>query len=525
MISNQIKQLNIYDIPCDYDYDVINCFEHPIAAILNYFDRRYTNHYLALAKFRGVYTQGNVRKLVLRETESLFGISVRETGRLSYKLLMKSVDEQAPLLAGVNLKQLFYSEHYKNKNWGHWLLVKGYDRNRDLTAVLDNTQLEQSGHGYETFPLPYEILKTANDDYKKVFGKEYAGFLFRKEREINPVHVLKHLLAEYESLDLSGTNNYKQMELLAAFRNLINEENKNIDIDYYGNELKKKLINVNKYRKLFQTEMEGFMVQYGFEPEKIAEFKTGSMELNNLWELFLLRKIAESARGRYLDLETDLLIIEKERQIQRLLNQFRRHMDNAVSDDGNYRASDGIQNKESADLSYPAEHNEDGIITEHDSGLVFHFQGKKTCNWWDTDEAPKILLSVLQGTQTFEVRTVITVDREQNAKNYEAGIFIRNPNTGESLILGLENEENIVLDEIGVTGHKLYVGKMEEYSLFLRDRAGRLEGGLCLYGTDQVLFTSEYGTLGEQETGLVCKTWGTGGNLKVTFRNISYDIG
>ena len=106
MISNQIKQLNIYDIPCDYDYDVINCFEHPIAAILNYFDRRYTNHYLALAKFRGVYTQGNVRKLVLRETESLFGISVRETGRLSYKLLMKSVDEQTPLLAGVNLKQL-----------------------------------------------------------------------------------------------------------------------------------------------------------------------------------------------------------------------------------------------------------------------------------------------------------------------------------------------------------------------------------------------------------------------------------
>ena len=67
------------------------------------------------------------------------------------------------------------------------------------------------------------------------------------------------------------------------------------------------------------------------------------MELNNLWELFLLRKIAESARGRYLDLETDPLIIEKERQIQRLLNQFQRHMNNAISDDGNYRASDGIK--------------------------------------------------------------------------------------------------------------------------------------------------------------------------------------
>ena len=523
MISNQIKQLNIYDIPCDYDYDVINCFEHPIAAILNYFDRRYTNHYLALAKFRGVYTQGNVRKLVLRETESLFGISVRETGRLSYKLLMKSVDEQTPLLAGVNLKQLFYSEHYKNKNWGHWLLVKGYDRDRDLTAVLDNTQLEQSGHGYETFPLPYEILRKANDDYKKVFGKEYAGLLFRKEREISPVHVLKHLLTEYECLDLTETNNYKQMELLAAFRNLINEENKNIDIDYYGNELKKKLLNVNKYRKLFQTEMEGFMEQYGYESEKIAEFKTKCMELNNLWELFLLRKLAESVRGRYLDIETDSLIIDKERQIQRLLNQFRQYMDNEISDDGNFISPDGIHDEKTADISYPAEHNEDGIITENDSGLVFHFRGKKTCNWWDTDEAPKSLLFSAPGTQTFEIRTVITVDREQNAKNHEAGIFIRNPNTGESLILGMENEENIVLDEIGVTGHKLYMGKMEEYSLFLQYKAGILEGGLYLSGEKKVLFTSEYGAVEDWEAGLVCKTWGTGGNLKVTFRDIRYD--
>ena len=266
------------------------------------------------------------------------------------------------------------------------------------------------------------------------------------------------------------------------------------------------------------------MEQYGFESEKIPEFKIKSMELNNLWELFLLRKIAESVRGRYLDIETDPLIIEKERQIQRLLNQFRQYLDNEISDDGNFISHDGIYGEKTVDISYPVEHNEDGIITESDSGLVFHFRGKKTCNWWDMDEAPKILLPGAAGAQTFEVRTVITVDREQNAKNFEAGIFIRNSNTGERLILGMENEENIVLDEIEVTGHKLYVGKMEEYSLFLRYQAGRLEGGLCLSGMDKVLFTTEYRVSGEWETGLVCKTWGHGGKLKVMFRNISYDI-
>ena len=86
-----------------------------------------------------------------------------------------------------------------------------------------------------------------------------------------------------------------------------------------------------------------------------------------------------------------------------------------------------------------------------------------------------------------------------------------------------ENEENIVLDEIGVTGHKLYMGKMEEYSLFLQYKAGILEGGLYLSGEKKVLFTSEYGAVEDWEAGLVCKTWGTGGNLKVTFRDIRYD--
>lgn len=523
MISQHIKQLNIYDIPFDYDYDVINCFEHPIAAILNYFDRRYTNYYLALAKFRGVYTQGNVRKLVLKETEELFGVSVRETGKLTYKQIMESVDENTPLLIGVNLKQIFYSEHFKNKNWGHWLLMKGYNRDCELAAVLDNTQFEQSGHGYETFPLPYELLKKANDDYKKVFGKEYAGLLFRKERDMNPVIVLKHLLKEYVGLDLAEACNYKQMELLTAFRNLINEENRNIDIEYYGNELKKKLINVNKYRKLFQMEMEWFMQKFGFGLTEIEEYKTKSMELNNLWEMFLIRKTAESVRGRYLDIESDPVIIRKEIQIQNLVKEFLRHMDNEISDNGNHKSSNGLCGEEEAVLTYPAEHNEDGIITGNDSEIVFHFQGKKTYNWWDMDEAPKILLQSVSNSQEFEVRTVITIDREQNAKNYEAGIFIRNPETGQSLMIGIENEKNIVLDEIEIIGHKLYVGVSEEYSVFLKYKTGILECGLCIFGSDKILFTHECGTLEESEIGLACKTWGTGGKLKVTFRDIRYN--
>ena len=90
-------------------------------------------------------------------------------------------------------------------------------------------------------------------------------------------------------------------------------------------------------------------------------------------------------------------------------------------------------------------------------------------------------------------------------------------------MIGIENEENIVLDEIEITGHKLYVGVSEEYSVFLKYKTGRLECGLCISGSDKILFTHECGTLEESEIGLTCKTWGTGGKLKVTFRDIRYN--
>lgn len=510
MLRKDSEKLNIYDIPYDYDYDVINCFEHPIAAILNYFDHTYTDYYIALAKFRGVYTQGNVRKLVLNETKELFGIEILETLKLNYKMMAETIDNNQPLLIAVNLKEIFYSEHYKKKNWGHWLLVKGYNRVGELVTIFDNTQFEYSGHEYGTFHLPYELLKRANDDYKKVLGKEYACSIFRKEKEVKPITVLRYILKKYTEIDLSVAANYKQIEILKALGNLINEEN--IDINYYGNELKKKLIHVNKYRKLFQTEMEKFMHDYEFESERIEEYRSYCIELNNLWEIFIMKKVVESVRGRLQNPEPEERIIRKERQIQKIIIKFQNYINTEIREDGISRKT----------MPYPLENNEDNIITGNAEEIEFYFPGRKTYNWWDMDEAPKVLLQSELENRNFEIRTVLTLDEGYNAKNQEAGIFIRNRKSGQSLIIGIENEENFVLDETEVTGHRFFVGKQQAYPLFLRNKEGILECGLYISGMEQVIFQYEYGSVEDSEIGLVCKTWGKGGILRIKFQEILY---
>lgn len=524
MSIQNTKKLNLHDIPYEYDYDVINCFEHPIASIINYFDRSYTSSYIALAKFRGIYTQGNIRKLVLNEMKELFGIEVFDTSKLTYKMIIENLDKNIPMLVGVNLKQIFYSEHYMNKNWGHWLLIKGYNRLGELVSIFDNTQYEYSGHEYGTFHLPFELLKKANDDYKKVFGKEYAVLGFRQEKTIEPIHVLKYILSEFIKIDLSVEKNYKQMELLGALRSLIGEEN--IDVEYYGNELKKKLINVNKYRKLFQSEIERFMQMYEYESSGLEEYKNQCIELNNLWEIFIMKKTVETVRGRFLDIGLDTGIIEKEKKIQQILTGFSNYMEKeteTILSKGKSKSYESDIQKEENTISYVLENNEDAIITGNDEQIEFYFQGKRTYNWWDMDEAPKVLLQSGLPNQRFTIRLILKIDSCYNAKNHEAGIFIRNRKTGQSLILGLENEENIVLDETEITGHKLFVGQSEPYSLFLKNRAGILECGLQVSDTDEVFFTHEYGSMEDSEIGLVCKTWGKGGKLRVTFQEIEFN--
>lgn len=506
-MNNNQTTLSLYDILFDYNNDVINCFEHPIAAILNYFDRTYTNYYITLAKFRGVYTSGNVKELVLQEMSELFNISVMNTSKLSYKQIIENINANNPMLIGVNLKQIFYTEHYMNKNWGHWFLIKGYNRIGNLVTLYDNSQFEFNGHEFGTFNIPYDMLKKANDDYKKEFGKEYNVMLFKKGETIEPISVLKYILAEYIKLDLSLRSNYKQLELLSTLKNLLSEKEGSVDKEFYGNELKKKLINVNKYRNLFHKQMETFMEQSGYDESKVKEFQKLCIELNNQWGIFVMKHIVSSVAGRSGEAEMDLVMIEQEKTVQRILKDYKTFIDGKKD----------MKTESNNHISYQLENNLDNIIEGTNNKINLNFDGKKIYNWWDLDEAPKIILNSDMKNQDFIIQTIINIDKKYCAPNYEAGIFIRNQATGQSLMFGIENQENIVMDEVEITGHKLAIEKSDFYQVFLKNTKGVLEAGLCMDGEHKTYFQYDYGNIEGVEIGLVCKTWGKGGPLKLSF--------
>ena len=502
------NRVNIYDIPYDWDYDVISCFEHPIGNIINYIDKDYTDYYIAYAKYMGVYSKGNVRDNILQALKNKFGIGISENKRLSYRFLKEKINNSVPILVGVNLKSIWYSEHYLKKNWGHWFTVCGYDNMGEIITILDNMQFQHTGRAFEMFRIPYNIINKANSDYNKVFEKRHSIMVFNRIKHIQPLEILKNILEEYTKLDLNNKDNFKQVELLDTYKRLKNE--KTINTDFFENELKKKIINVNKYRRLFQEILEKYMGIYNFDKKMIEKYIENSRELNNLWEIFALRSVAGLSNGRIEYVELDKKIVDKEKEIQDIIKEYKIYM---FKND----FSNALCNMS---CTYKCENNNDCVIQEKSEGVVFNFDNKKTYNWWLEDEAPKIILGSDYECSELVIKTSFSIDGEYSIKNHEAGIFLRSKKNNSSLLFGIENETCIVLDETGISGNKFYIESKPLYTIFINYINDKYEFGISNNNKDDVLFTLDYEPIEDIEVGLVCKTWGSGGRLKIVFSNI-----
>lgn len=504
------NELKIHDIPYAYDADVIHCFERPVATVLNYYNRNYAGLYLMLAKLRGVYMQGDVKQKVMEEFQTLFGIRIIEPKKLTYKELIQAVEQGMPAMVGVNLKEIFYSDYYKTGNWGHWMLIKGYKTIGDLVTVYDNTQYGNVGHEYGNFHLPFPMLQKANDSYKKAIGKEYSFMVFKQERKVEVLSILIYILEAFQTINVQEVCTYKQFELFSTLNELYRNESlhqSGVDTNYYSNELKKKLINVNKYRKLFHEQIKAYMQTYDFDETQMEVFYQTALELQELWEVFVMKKTLEIARGR---LKAELLneIIEKEQALQHIAGEFLNYLKTTELE------KKEIKSKKETKTFHAFENNEDNIITETETEIIFDFKGNRTYNWWEQDEAPKVILASAFSESQFCYETELVIDEAANSHNFEAGFFLRNKNTGESILLGIENQENIVFDETNITGHKIHVEKKARYQLFLRYQNGELISGV----DGKEYFHHECDGVEQMQFGLVCKTWGTGGALRVTFR-------
>lgn len=543
-----MKKLSITEFKYSYEYDEVTCFEHPLVISLDYLKSDTGHLFAILSKLRETYgTQKvengytNIRDSVLRTIQDYSGIEVNELRNLSYKEIIRQIDKGVPIIVGVNLKDIFYSSYYMERDWNHWFLIIGYKEKQRLVTILDNTQFHNIGEDYEEFNIPFDILKQANKSYVKKYGKQYSVIELANLSRVNEKKIMSLIIEEYCNLNLMKTDGYRQIVLLNTYLDVLKDisievgwENVN-NVEIEGSitrEIKKKIININKYRKIFFDEIKKYMENSGYKDtysENVSKFEKQCSELNKIWQNYVINSFVKIAKVQNLENIVPNKIIDNEEIVQNEVKKFLVYL-NEEKISKNTVSDKALINKNE---NFRYENNEDKIalnkmLGESSGEILFEFAGRRNYNYWDMDEAPRVVIDINRGENEIieiyaESKTVY-----RNDVNVEVGLFIRDNDNGRVYMLGVENEESIVVSEIGVSGYKYEIDKKDGVRLFIRIKEKLVEFGVYKVNIDNnqeinrsekinrdVIYSIDINSEMNSDVGIMCKTWGKIGKASV----------
>ena len=231
----------------EYSFDKVSCLERPIVNQLNYINNKYGDFFIIISKLYQFYftkKEKNTREEIIKISELILGVRYQSISSLK---INKAIDQHYPVVLGVNLKFLFYSKYYCFNDWPHWFLITGYDTERKIYNILDDVQYIQNESLYGEFVLTKSILKQLNKKYKEKYEKRWNCFYFELKERKSVYNILINILGVYLEFDFSQNNSYPQLFLLKELSELYNQERNNSSLI---EELKKKIVNLNKYRHI-----------------------------------------------------------------------------------------------------------------------------------------------------------------------------------------------------------------------------------------------------------------------------------
>ena len=538
-----MKKLELKDFANQYEYDEVTCFEHPMANIMEFLQSGYGRYFIMLSKFNGTYVQNgnNGREETLREMKDLLGIEGKRHAGLSYHQISGEIEQGIPMLAAVNLKELFYSGYYPDTNWNHWMLVNGYREKGRLVSVFDNTQFPEIGHAYMTFQIPFDLLKAGNKSYIRRYGSEYAVMSFQKKCEpVSRQEIIRYLMEKYLKTDLTVKEHYRQHQLTMLYHAMresalqtsaFRKSNFMSDVE----ELKKKMICINKYRFLFWREFMNCVFEQPEEdgedseahesnvtdrskdnlfPESRIQMENLVHELDQKWKrAVILQAVKMMKREELPELVTEDLV-EPEIRLQKTVRNVYEQWKDIQKQQENHLRDNHSDFANQKFVSYTGEikmENEnaiDSISGDRNFGQCqFIFKADRIRNWWDTDEAPKVLLGSPEEYAEVEL-TILETTGKFEESNVETGIFVRNKDRTHTYMIGIENQKTVVFSEIGISSIKIDQPDVSEIRLYIQFTDQMLEMGIVKNNRRESIVRDLEIDRKQSLVGIASKTWG-----------------
>lgn len=271
----------------------LDCRTRPIAIAFSAFNEDFLDLFLlweSYSKFYLIDQMGNILDdtfvdFYTKTLKDIFGVSfkieyVQPNGDLNEEI-MKNIDDEKIVVLPVDLYLLPYAADYKINHHQHYIILKGYDSERDLYYVLDNMQLESGATRYENFKMLYSEVDKLNSCYCDHFigdGKKYFYVLHKYKESKKSGSSTLRLLKEYISRSTSKSKIICPEKICYHSLSHMNEE------------ILRSSLNLMNKRTVYVRALCSVLKKAGADSTVLAQFQKEMQSVMEKW-LFIKNKL------------------------------------------------------------------------------------------------------------------------------------------------------------------------------------------------------------------------------------------
>ncbi|MCX8130515.1 MAG: hypothetical protein N3I35_10485 [Clostridia bacterium] len=249
ILKNGIKEFKIIDSIIEnddnYSWAELNCFNKPLAIIINSFGPEYFYIFLLFLSYNSSFLkdisfdkflQTEVTSLSLGTSnmmESIFRVQSSkvcfENEEGMHNRIIEEINNNSRLLFPINSIGLFYQSNYLEAHNRHYIIIKGYNKDKRIYYIMDNSHINDgTSSNYKNFAIRFEDLYKISKLYSEYFEPEqnmcyfWAFKSIENTKKISYCWALKYIYSDFANIvQAKSSIKYIENEIIE----LIDKEN------------------------------------------------------------------------------------------------------------------------------------------------------------------------------------------------------------------------------------------------------------------------------------------------------------
>lgn len=258
-LMNKLIRINIDNER--FNLNMVNCLEIGIYYYLGLFGTNFQQYFLLFLKLIQSYNipqfsdtdiiyPVNIHKYIQLILNDKLKVKINYHDFLDngfYDLIESLITEGKPVLITGNLKELYYSKNYKEKDTRHVFLINGFDKEKRLFKIINGEHYYvRNKCKYRQFVIPYQTIKKMLKSYRRAFGEFFICDFELSNNKFEEALALKECLSLFI---INNTDAGKYREVIYV-NDIIQKISKETD---HSSNVDEFFLRTIKYKEMFYS--------------------------------------------------------------------------------------------------------------------------------------------------------------------------------------------------------------------------------------------------------------------------------